>query len=68
MWLVLELDSLSEPTWIDLCTEAPKKGPKMVVEEAAVEDKDAEQSEFMDVKEKESMKKRWEEYGGRNVC
>lgn len=40
----------------------------MVEEEAAVEDKDAEQSEFMDVKEKESMKKRWEEYGGRNVC
>jgi hypothetical protein len=30
----------------------------MVEEEAAVEDKDAEQSEFMDVKEKESMKKR----------
>lgn len=29
-----------------------------VVEEAAVEDKDAEQSEFMDVKEKESMKKK----------
>lgn len=32
------------------------------------EEKEVWKSGFMDTKKEESVKERWEEYGGRNVC